>query len=826
MGTCLVSSFTFGTVSNLLKPVQSSSKAIKTDNTLARIGSINIVSNKFKNKELIKKILEIIPLKLRGAFNKTELEFSKNQILSAYKMVYPSSSINVTPLLKTNKNGLMDIVFKVNIEEIKISNVIVKGNKLLSSRKIASLLARKPSGMSIPYLQKNVIDITELSNSADLIKAYAFSIGLFDFNIVSIYYEQEEDNPSSITVVIEIQEGDQYKFGEAKYTNKSPIVEIDRIINRNIKPGLPYDRSRISYVVARISEILIRKNLNNYIVKIKENKDKNSRISIDFEIIETEQNRILKSISIKGNFTTPDDVIMQKLKLRKGDPVSFEAIKDQEKLLFETGLFKRVEVNAVLTKQNEVDLVLSVEESDTKIYIGGSLKGDILGVEGSVKIPGFYETGTILSASAYISQSPSLQVTISEKNAFGLGLDLDAEIGVSRFYRGSSLFGYPETISEFIGYLFSDKWHINNKRFVKDIKDSVEKNPSLDIFEMPESVILNWKENYFVEMLENLIKAKFSIAVPGKSSFVFSVFSNFRMFENQYYPVPNHLEKEIEKDKKKKEEIENKTNKTNDYQDNNYNVNKENNLDKDFDKDFQKIMDQNIDRESKSIRLFKDFMIKNKYEIGGSLKYIFSDSNMNTNYSYGSEIIALTGTTSAIKINIFYLLSQPLNENALFEIEGNLGLALCDSFIDNFTSEVNGLKYGPIELYRFTFLGGCKAFNVSTRLFLNIFKSDTVSLTLKNSLSINSIWDSGIYKNRLPKKLCAKRGWSTNSVDIAMDDFSPVVFGSIGLITKLSGLIVPGSGFLVFSASLNKPLTENQLIRYSPIDISFGFSNN
>jgi hypothetical protein len=184
------------------------------------------------------------------------------------------------------------------------------------------------------------------------------------------------------------------------------------------------------------------------------------------------------------------------------------------------------------------------------------------------------------------------------------------------------------------------------------------------------------------------------------------------------------------------------------------------------------------------------------------------------------------GTTSALKLLGSCFLSQALNEYILIELEANAGFALSESFIDNFTSEIPGLKYGPIELYRFTFLGGRKFLNLSGKLFLNILSSDNFELTLKNSISLNSIWDSGINKNRLPENLCRKRGWPKNSVDIAMDDFSVIPLASIDLIAKLTGITFANNGSLIFSIAFNKPITKNPFIRYSPIDISFGFGNN
>ena len=176
------------------------------------------------------------------------------------------------------------------------------------------MLSRKPSGFLIPYFQKSVIDITEFSNSSELIKAYAYSIGLFDFKINSIYYEQSKIKTNSIYIVIDINEGERYKFGSIELNNSSNLTEIKRILNNSVVSGDLYNKSKIDYVVNKISELLIKKNLNNFNVKVSEVKGKNSEISIKVEIIEEKDLTILDSLSFTGNFTTPDHIIRRKMK--------------------------------------------------------------------------------------------------------------------------------------------------------------------------------------------------------------------------------------------------------------------------------------------------------------------------------------------------------------------------------------------------------------------------------------------------------------------------------------------------------------------------------
>ena len=100
-----------------------------------RVCSIQIISNK-GSKEVNKKILESIFLKTRNIFNRRDLESSKIQISTAYNSLYPSSSVDVKPMVKTNKDGSVEVVFKVDIQNIKVAGIIVKGNKLISSKKI------------------------------------------------------------------------------------------------------------------------------------------------------------------------------------------------------------------------------------------------------------------------------------------------------------------------------------------------------------------------------------------------------------------------------------------------------------------------------------------------------------------------------------------------------------------------------------------------------------------------------------------------------------------------------------------------------------------
>jgi hypothetical protein len=334
------------------------------------------------------------------------------------------------------------------------------------------------------------------------------------------------------------------------------------------------------------------------------------------------------------------------------------------------------------------------------------------------KLPGFCETGYVLSSSINISRSPTFNISLYEQNAFGMGINIKAEAEVLNLRRSSSLFGHPETTNEFINYLFGLNRYSNIIDFVKQLKSSLEIDENLRIFRIPSSVVSNWKENYSVDMLESLFKVNLSFIIPGPESFELSFFSTFKEFKNQYQEIFPYLDSEI---KIKKTTLN--------------------------DKKFAEILENNINQEEKSLKLFKNFMLKEKYEIGTSLKYISLKEK--ENLLYGSEIKIITGTSSALKLIGFFSIFELLNDYIKLEINGKAGIAICQSFIDNFTSQIPGLKYGPIELYRFTFLGGRKMIDFSTNLFFDIFSSDAFILTLKSGILITSIWDSGITKNQL-----------------------------------------------------------------------------
>ena len=763
-----------------------------------KILSVQIVKNQVLDNN--KKLLELILVKPGNKLDKDMIDVCAKQVREAYKVMYPSSSVMVKPYIRHVRQNLFSLVFEVTIKELSISKIIVRGNELIDGKKIGLLLKRNPSSWIFPYFYRSVVDLNQLDNSSELIKKYANSIGFFDFKINSIHAEVLNDNkPDSIAIVIEIDEGKRYKFDSITCKNETGLQEIEKIV-KSIKTGSTYDLSKIEHVLRDINSFLVKKNLTNYEISVDQSKSRDKSVSIEFKIIESKNLAIIDSINLKGNFSIPDSVVLKKVYLSAGDPLSFEAIKRQQKILMDTSLFKNVVIDPIIF-ENKAVLFMSVEENQTQYNFGGKIKTEDFGLEASAKIPSFLGSGSVFSASAYLSRNPSMELSIFESNVYGLGVDITGEIAFHRYSKPKSMFGYPETPGELLQYLFNDNWHPNVNNFIKNIKSFVDQDSKKEEFKISRNIVNNWKENYFIDNIENLFRSRFNLTIPGENSFSLSLFGNIRKLDYQYSEIPGHLSEELLQESK----------------------NKNNKLTYD---QLSKILSRNTEQESKSIRLFKEMLLKQKNELGLIAKYVSSNSLPETNYSYGIEVCGITGTTSAMKSNIFGFLSKSFGEYGAIEFEALAGLAVCNSFLDNFNSDIPGLRYGPIEMYRFTFIGGRKIAKFATYFIFPMFSSDYFSFVLRPGISFNSIWDSGIEKNRLPEALSTKRGWSKNSLDVAMNDFNLLTISSLSAIIKFNGIIFSSFGSSFLSIDLNKPITKNPFIRYSPIDISFGFSNN
>ncbi|GGG90956.1 outer membrane protein assembly factor BamA [Polaribacter pacificus] len=227
---------------------------------------------------------------------------------------------------------------------IKIKDIIFKGNKALSSKKLRKAMSNtKERFFGRFWKASKYIEDSYRADLEAIIEKYS-RMGYRDARIISDKMIWNEDNTINLEIVIE--EGRQYYFSDIIYVgNKTyPSEALNRILK--IGKGDIYNgavlKERVSGDGTPTSDDIQSLYHNTgYLfsrVNAVETKVENDSITVEIRIHEDEQATI-KNVTVYGNDKTNDHVIYRELRIKPGDLFSRSAILRSIREIGQLGFF-------------------------------------------------------------------------------------------------------------------------------------------------------------------------------------------------------------------------------------------------------------------------------------------------------------------------------------------------------------------------------------------------------------------------------------------------------------------------------------------------------
>ena len=328
--------------------------------------TINLVKFYGNNKVKDEDLLIEISLKERSVYSRSKVKKDTERMLSLYQRSGRLST-EIIPKVELLDNNRINLTYEITESDIaEVSKIIILGNKVFTSSKIKSIMKTKEKTFLRFLSSADRYDPDKLEYDKQLVADYYNSNGYPDFRFVSAI-AQLSINKNDFEIILSVNEGDKYDFGEIEVNNKLDKINSDSIYNQiSFKAGDLYNVSKIKDSVKQIKNFA---ELSGYtFIEINPSLSTNNEkklVNVNFEINEGPRVYI-NEIEIAGNTRTVDKVIRREFSLAEGDAYNKFAINYSKDSIRALNFFSEVDIKEIKTEYpDKLDLEIVVEEKNT-----------------------------------------------------------------------------------------------------------------------------------------------------------------------------------------------------------------------------------------------------------------------------------------------------------------------------------------------------------------------------------------------------------------------------------------------------------------------------
>ncbi|WP_435187580.1 outer membrane protein assembly factor BamA [Pseudothioglobus sp. nBUS_23] len=301
-------------------------------------------------------------------------------------------------------------------DRVKIESFKISGAEKLSEASLLKLFKIGEADMFIMnyFTNKDLFTETEFKQGIDLMTNAYFDSGYLDFQILNID-SKLNDNKEKISIDINISEGIQYQLGKITFEGETEVIGIEVLENAiSMNEGDVFNRNLVIKDIQILTDMFADKgyafvNINPITSEFLNSVNINFDISLNKKVY-------INRISISGNTRTQDEVVRREIGISEGGLYSRSILRNSLNKLRRLGYFSDVQIatSEVKGMPDKIDISFEVEETQT----------------GSVSF----------SVSHSNNYGISFGAGIEEKNIFGSGNTLNANLNVSESYNRVSFY--------------------------------------------------------------------------------------------------------------------------------------------------------------------------------------------------------------------------------------------------------------------------------------------------------------------------------------------------------------------------------------------------
>lgn len=376
---------------------------------------IEFIGNEQIKSEDLSESLRQIGLIKGQVVSESLLQRVEGEIKNAYQLIgYFNADVNVEKFPES-RNRLMIRISIFENSQTKINSIQILGNNFFSQKKILSQLQLDSGGIFSFITDSNVYSAQKFDADLQKVKSFYLNRGFADFKIKNSSVNLSADQ-KKIDIVIEIDEGNQYKMGNSSFDLANQFSDLPQTIQYK-------DSDSFNYELIENTSEAIKKYLANFgyafaNVNPNINLDKDTLLANVHYGVFLGEKVYVNRINISGNSRTDDRVVRRELDLLEGSIFNKNKLETSIANLNRLGYFEDINIDfdRVLGSNNQVDLRVELTESLTGSYSFGVAYSDEAGASTNfgIKERNFLGAGYVVNADVSYSKSTqefSIKVT-------------------------------------------------------------------------------------------------------------------------------------------------------------------------------------------------------------------------------------------------------------------------------------------------------------------------------------------------------------------------------------------------------------------------------
>ena len=302
-------------------------------------------------KGKIEPLIKETELKAGKKLSESFLANTKNYIVNKFQK---EGFLNTKVTFNTIKDTINSNTFKmvVNVdkgERVKIREINFEGNEVFNDKKLRSKLKKTKQKFPLRFWRKSKFIEEDYDEGKQNLLDFYKEKGYRDARIVRDTLVNNEDN--SININFDVEEGNQYYFGDISYLGNSVYTDYQLSQVLGIKKGDTYDgvllKKRIADEKPDANDLTNLYQNNGYLfsnINAVEVSAENDTINFEIRISEGKQASFNK-ISVVGNNKTNDHVIYRELRTKPGELYSKDMVVRTVRELGQLGFFDAENIN-------------------------------------------------------------------------------------------------------------------------------------------------------------------------------------------------------------------------------------------------------------------------------------------------------------------------------------------------------------------------------------------------------------------------------------------------------------------------------------------------
>ena len=328
--------------------------------------TINLIKFDGNSKVKDEDLLIEIQLKERSVYSRSKVRKDIERILSLYQR-NGRLSTEVVPKIEKLEDNRINLIYEVSESEVsRVSKIVFIGNDNFSSSKLKSIMKTKSRRFLRFLSSADRYDPDRIEYDKQLISQFYNNNGFPNFTFTSSIAQLSE-NTNNFEVIMYLDEGDKYNFGDIKVTTKLKKINSDSALSViSANTGDIFDRSKISDSIEIIRELAEGQGYSFVEINPSFNENFEDK-TINVEIDINEGPRVyVNSINIIGNTRTLDQVIRREIGLSEGDAYNKFTTNYSKDSIRALDFFSSVEISDTRSNfPDKIDLTIDVEEKNT-----------------------------------------------------------------------------------------------------------------------------------------------------------------------------------------------------------------------------------------------------------------------------------------------------------------------------------------------------------------------------------------------------------------------------------------------------------------------------